>query len=156
MNVAARWRIFNSHPIYLPERLVDGVDRIDAGLGCVRNAAKECTHSLGCRFETEIVRYAFFIVSNNETVRVSRPQQRSGLRGEVLSFLRRGRLYDDAILRRAGKELAVLILGAFNAKEGNGLCSTVCRPLLQEVPQLDIALARPITKHSQRHRTNLA
>ena len=94
-------------------------------------------------------------MSNNEIVRVSQPQQRSGLCREVLSFLRRGRLDDDAVLRRAEGGLAVLILGAFNAKVLNGLCITACRHLSQEVPQLDIALARPITKHSQRHRTQL-
>jgi hypothetical protein len=92
-------------------------------------------------------------VSSTETVRVSQPQQRSGLCRDVLSILRSGRLDDDAVLRRAGGELAVLILGAFNAKEVNGLCSTVCRHLLQEAPQLEIALARPIAKHS--HCTNL-
>ena len=94
-------------------------------------------------------------MSNNEPVRVGQPQQVSGLCREVLSFLRRGRLGDDAVLRRAEGELAVLILGAFNAKEVKRLCTTLCRHLNQEVPQLDIALARPIAKHSQRHRTNL-
>ena len=46
----------------MPERLIDAVDRIGAGLGCVRNATKERTHSLGGQFEKEICSDAFLTV----------------------------------------------------------------------------------------------
>ena len=59
------------------------------------------------------------------------------------------------VVRRAEREIVALIFGAFDAEETDGLCSSVFRHLLQELPQVGLlAQGWPITKHRQWHRTN--